>query len=59
MECRYAGGHGAKILTHLEHSALAIGAIAKASVVRLAGIHDATDTEASGNVSRMLSNMTP
>ena len=35
--------------SYLEQRALAIGAIARARVVRLAGIHDANETEASGN----------
>ena len=36
-----------------------MGAMASASVVRLAGIQEARDTEASGNSFRMLSNITP
>lgn len=46
-------------MSHREHKALATGAMAKARVVRLAGIHEANDTEVSGNSSKMLSKITP
>jgi hypothetical protein len=44
---------------HFVQSALAMGAMARASVVKVAGIQEAMETDASGNSSRMLSKMTP